>query len=120
MKLFHDDIRRPPQGWIWARTNADAIGWLRTGQVSEISLDHDLGGHELDPDAEDAFLYRGSSEDTGLKLVKFMIYYKIIPAEITIHSWNSVGASNMLRAFHNAGVFHAHYAPFTVTRHDRA
>lgn len=31
------------QGWIWVKTAPDAIELLKTAEVEEISLDHDLG-----------------------------------------------------------------------------
>src|SRR5437867_3667167 len=50
MKLFLDDTRElahlghtPEQGWVVARTADAAIDILRTGEVTEASLDHDLG-----------------------------------------------------------------------------
>lgn len=42
MKLFVDDLRKAPDGWELARTNTDAIQFLATGEVDEISLDHDI------------------------------------------------------------------------------
>ena len=42
MKLFVDDLRKPPEGWELARTNTDAIKVLSMGLVEEISLDHDI------------------------------------------------------------------------------
>lgn len=42
MKLFVDDIRRAPEGWVPVRTNTEAIRMLATGNVVEISLDHDI------------------------------------------------------------------------------
>lgn len=42
MKLFVDDIRRAPEGWTPCRTNTEAIRLLATGNVEEISLDHDI------------------------------------------------------------------------------
>lgn len=43
MKLWHDDVRPNPEGWVWARTNNEAKRILETESVDEISLDHDLG-----------------------------------------------------------------------------
>jgi len=38
-----DDVCEAPDGWIHVRTPEEAIELLRSGQVGEISLDHDLG-----------------------------------------------------------------------------
>lgn len=44
MKLWIDDLRPAPEGWLWAKTPAEALGYLTTGNISEVSFDHDLGG----------------------------------------------------------------------------
>ena len=43
MKVWLDDVREAPEGWIHIRTPEEAIDLLRSGAVEEISLDHDLG-----------------------------------------------------------------------------
>ena len=43
MKLWLDDTREAPPGWFWVRTADEAIECLKTGNVREMSLDHDLG-----------------------------------------------------------------------------
>ena len=43
MRIFLDDERKPPEGWHLVSTPQEAIEWLQTGSVEEISLDHDLG-----------------------------------------------------------------------------
>ena len=43
MKIFLDDERDPPEGWTLVRWPQEVIDLLKTGKVSEISLDHDLG-----------------------------------------------------------------------------
>jgi|SRR5687767_9547067 len=50
MKLWVDDERDPVQhnhdGWVWAKTCSEALEALRSGEVTHLSLDHDLGGTE--------------------------------------------------------------------------
>lgn len=43
MKVYLDDNRPAPVGWILVRTADEAIGTLRQGNVTEMSLDYDLG-----------------------------------------------------------------------------
>ena len=45
MKLFVDDTRPCPAGWVLARTYKEAMAHLFycSNGVSEVSLDHDLG-----------------------------------------------------------------------------
>lgn len=43
MKVWLDDRRPAPEGWVHAKTPDEVIDLLRSGEVEEISLDHDLG-----------------------------------------------------------------------------
>ena len=43
MKLYLDDERKTPVGWVRVFWPEGAIAWLKTEMVTEISLDHDLG-----------------------------------------------------------------------------
>ena len=42
MKVWLDDERAAPAGWVHVRTPEEAIELLRGGEVEELSLDHDL------------------------------------------------------------------------------
>lgn len=101
MNLWHDDLRLPPDGWVWARTNDDAKKMLKTGAVEAISLDHDMGLHEVDPaiaerDDQSGYThYVGHAEDNGLRLVEWMVENQLVPPVVTIHSWNVDGAKRM-------------------------
>lgn len=43
MKVYLDGKRVTPQGWTRVYCPSDAIALLLSGQVTHISLDHDLG-----------------------------------------------------------------------------
>jgi len=43
MKIWLDDERPAPNGWKRCTSPGEAICLLQTGEVTEISLDHDLG-----------------------------------------------------------------------------
>jgi hypothetical protein len=43
MRLFLDDERPPPEGWVRVRWPEEVIEILKTGKVIELSLDHGLG-----------------------------------------------------------------------------
>ncbi len=50
MRVFLDDARDAPPGWVRTYTPDETIAVLATGKVTELSLDYDLG---LDtPEAE--------------------------------------------------------------------
>lgn len=104
MKLFHDDIRRPPDNsWVWARTNEDAKSVLLAYEVETISLDHDLGLDGLDPDLPDAIYLRGQGEQTGLDLVDWMLANDCVPPHVTVHSMNAPAADRMVKALQARG-----------------
>jgi len=43
MRVFLDDERNTPEGWVRVYWPDEAIALLVGGKVSEISRDHDLG-----------------------------------------------------------------------------
>ena len=43
MKIWLDDVRPSPSGWLWLSAPEETIFYLRNYVVEEISLDHDLG-----------------------------------------------------------------------------
>ena len=42
-KIYFDKIRSAPIGWILVKQSEKAIGYLKTGNIEEISLNHDFG-----------------------------------------------------------------------------
>jgi len=92
MKLWLDDIRPPwkygRMGWHWAKTADEAIAFLRTGKVTEASLDHDLSAN--------ATLGLPCQEKTGYDVVLWMEANNVFPLNgVCIHSLNPVGANRM-------------------------
>ena len=99
MKLWHDDVRSPPEGWVWAQNNEDAKLTLKTRAVTEIPMDHDLGASP-----SDGLFARGSSQEgSGYDLAVWMVENTLVPPVITIHSWSTVGAQRMADVFNDAG-----------------
>lgn len=77
MKVYLDDIRKPPAGWKLVKWPDEAIKLLKTGKVEEISLDHDLGDDE-----------RGTGYDVVLWIEKAVVTKKFNPPKIKVHSAN--------------------------------
>lgn len=80
-KLYLDDVRPIPEGWVGARTVAEFISLIESrGLPDALSLDHDLGG-----------------EETAMEAVHWMIDRELDTREVTItvHSANPVGADNL-------------------------
>jgi len=121
VRLWHDDIRPAPEGWVWVRTNAAAREILSDEEivVAEISMDHDLGLDHFSEEqiaADPELLFgRGEAVETGLDLVRWMCETGHVPATIKIHSWNLDGARAMSQLFNDHGhtCFLAPYAVAT-------
>ncbi len=43
MKIYLDDKRKEPDGWVRTYSDYETINLLKNNQVKELSLDHDLG-----------------------------------------------------------------------------
>lgn len=79
--LWIDDIRLPPEGYLWAKTSAEAINMLSTNDVfKHISFDHDLGG-----------------DDTSRKVVLWLCENDgKWPSSASVHSMNPIGKEWLL------------------------
>jgi hypothetical protein len=78
MWVFLDDERATPSGWTRAYWPEEAIDLLRTGEVEEISLDHDLGDDQ-----------RGTGYTVLLWIEDQVHLYGFKPPKISVHSANS-------------------------------
>ena len=94
MRVWLDDIREPPEGWTWVKTAPECIELLKTGQVTHISLDHDLGtDHCVSPN---------NGYDVA-KWIEEAAYNKSIPMiSCRLHTQNAVGRKSMASALQNA------------------
>lgn len=84
MKVYLDDERATPDGWRRVYWPDEAILLLKTGQVTEISLDHDLG--------DDA---RGTGYDVVLWIEEAVITRGFVPPRMSVHSANSSARQKM-------------------------
>lgn len=87
MKLYLDDLRSAPDGWVHVFWPDEAIALLKTGQVTHLSLDHDLG--------DDA---RGTGYDVLLWIEEAVAVDGFKPPEMAVHSANSAARQRMLAA----------------------
>jgi len=87
LKVFLDDERRAPDGWVLVRWPDEAIKLLEAGGVTHLSLDHDLGDD-----------LRGTGYDVLLWIEKQVVLQSFVPPEITIHSANPAARQRMLAA----------------------
>lgn len=108
MRLWLDDVREPwRHGFIiseWAKTYEQAIAFLKTGEVTLASLDHDLSVEATmgEPKPE---------EKTGYDVVCWMEANNVWPRYgVFVHSMNPVGRARM------QGVIDKHYGRSSTIR----
>lgn len=77
MKVYLDDLRETPAGWVRVYWPDEAIRLLESGQVEEISLDHDLGDDQ-----------RGVGYDVVLWIEEATATRGFKPPKIRVHSAN--------------------------------
>lgn len=84
MKVYLDDERETPKGWVRVYWPEEAIDLLETGDVSEISLDHDLG--------DDA---HGTGYDVVLWIEEAVFTKGFAAPTMKVHSANSSAREKM-------------------------
>ena len=85
MKVWLDDERPAPDGWIACRWPGEVIALLQAGGVEALSLDHDLG--------DDA---RGTGYDVVVWLEEAVLLRGFVPPlRLEIHSANPAGCARM-------------------------
>jgi hypothetical protein len=93
MNIWLDDERPMPEGYdIHVKTAEEAIELLKSGKVTSISLDHDLG-----------------QDKTGYDVAKWIeeAAYdgRLAPIHLVIHTQNVAGRANIAAALQNANRF---------------
>ena len=124
MKLWLDDERPAPEGWLWVKTGQEAILGLQrlrqTGSLDELthmSFDHDLADVHYDywhagqtlpqdhPVRQQAKMI-AASEKTGYDVLLWMAEHNVWPTEACyVHSHNSVGAERMVGVINRYGPY---------------
>jgi len=89
MKIYLDDERITPEGWVRAYWPQEVIALLEQGGVTHVSLDHDLGDDE-----------RGTGYDVILWVEEAVALRGFIPPIMTVHSANSSARQKMLAGIH--------------------
>jgi hypothetical protein len=84
ISVYLDDERPTPKGWIRVCWPDEAIALLQTGQVQQISLDHDLGDDQ-----------RGTGYDVILWIEEAVALRSFKPPKILIHSANASARQKM-------------------------
>ncbi len=87
MRVYLDDERETPDGWVRVYWPDEAIVLLKEGNVAEISLDHDLGDDE-----------RGTGYDVLLWIEEAVALEGFRPPLMKVHSANSSARQKMIAA----------------------
>lgn len=85
MRVFLDDERTTPEGWVRVYWPDEAVALLESGAVEELSLDHDLGDDE-----------RGTGYDVVLWIEEAVALRGFKPPRISVHSANSSARDKMI------------------------
>lgn len=92
-RIWLDDVRPMPEGFnFWYDNPHELLELVKTGDVSHISFDHDLGS--LD-----------SGYWLAMQIESLAFYKKIAPISWDIHSANPVGRKNIEQAMQSASRF---------------
>ncbi|MFZ6681940.1 cyclic-phosphate processing receiver domain-containing protein [Undibacterium sp. Tian12W] len=84
LRVFLDDERITPEGWVRVCWPNEAIDLLETNAVAEISLDHDLGNDE-----------RGTGYDVVVWIEEAVALHGFKPPKMAVHSANSSAREKM-------------------------
>mgnify|MGYP007073300351 CR=1 FL=1 len=98
MKVYLDDNRPCPEGWLLAQTADDCIRLLQTRKCTHLSLDHDLSFEQYHGD----YSKEKSGYDVLLWLCQTVMNDQAFPVpEITLHTMNPAGRARMKLALHS-------------------
>jgi len=84
MRVYLDDERQTPDGWVRVYWPNEAIELLEQGCVTEISLDHDLGDDD-----------RGTGYDVITWIEEAVVVKGFNPPIIRVHSANPAARTRM-------------------------
>lgn len=97
MKVFLDDLRTEPDGWVRVFWPDQAIALLDSGLVTDISLDHDLGDDQ-----------RGTGYDVLLWIEEAVHLRDFEPPRMQVHSANTSARLRMQAAIASIDLARAH------------
>jgi len=95
VKIYLDDERPTPPGWIHARWPSDVINHLKAGNVDEISLDHDLADPNIEGQGYCSSIHERTGYDVLVWVEEQVFLHNFIPPKIRIHTANSSARRKM-------------------------
>lgn len=104
MKLWLDDVRKPPdETWKWVKTAKEAIELIESDGVTVASFDHDLGGDGATAEDADGL----SGYDVAKKVEELAYLQKIHKFSWAVHSANPAGVARIRQALEKADFYWA-------------
>ena len=94
MRVWLDDIRPAPNGWIHVKTAPECIELLKGGKVTHISLDHDLG--------MDNWVSPNNGYDVAKWIEENAYNGSLNKIKCRVHTQNPIGRKNICMALQNA------------------
>lgn len=95
MKIWLDDVRPCPEGWVHCHSVNEILQLLSSvaaSEVEEVSLDHDLGDYYDDG-------------GDGWRVVDWMAEHSYWPKVVFVHSANFTGVKRMLGVLDTYGPY---------------
>lgn len=112
MRLWIDDIRPAPEGWVWVKNFDEAVKAFQEEEISDASFDYDLGYviPEEDCHFDVGKVVKATAYDTqmpdGNDILTWVIENKKWPSEsITVHSMNPTGAKRLCDTIERYGPY---------------
>ena len=87
MKIYLDDVRKEPSGWHRCYWPNQVIELLSDTEVTDISLDHDLGDDSI-----------GTGYDVLVWIEEQVYVNNYSPPKISIHTANTAAKARMISA----------------------
>lgn len=107
MKIFLDDERQTPEGWVRCYWPDQVIFLLQSFDVTEVSLDHDLGDDD-----------KGTGYDVLLWIERQVVCNRFHPPVLKVHSANTSARDKMNAAISAIARVHARRLRDTKTAQD--
>jgi len=91
MRLWLDDVRPAPRGWVWVKTVDEMVRRLRRGGVTEVSLDHDLDYTDPGRNGTEVavWLYRAAIEGQEIPVVHVHTANRLAGAQMAMYRQRS-------------------------------
>ena len=95
IKIYLDDQREAPEGWVRTRTAAETIEMLAKHEVFALSLDHDLEFEHYGISDTNEFSSE-KMERTGYDVMMWLEQHPDrLPQSVIFHTMNPVGRARM-------------------------